>query len=195
MEKQLLKLDMLCPLPCSLDNWNGNRQMKELRKSAVHVRDCQLFLIALLGITKHTPTCDLTQSDGKEVEWDLYLTKTLCKPALAQAAPSPLPCVSLLLSLDHSQAMSPADAVCFQLSDGCHQCRGSSPVLTTAVGWSPNTLTAVWNQGIVLATVSKVCIILHSCSVSFQLWEQSRRNSLNVGKRNFKCLKFGCLLQ
>lgn len=67
MEKQLLKLDTVCPLLCSLGNWNGNRQMRELRESAVHMRDCQLFLIALLGITKHIPICDLTHSQmGKK---------------------------------------------------------------------------------------------------------------------------------
>lgn len=31
MEKQLLKLDMLFPLPCSLDMRDGNRQTRDLR--------------------------------------------------------------------------------------------------------------------------------------------------------------------
>lgn len=55
MEKQLLKLDVLSPLPLSLDMRNGNRQIRELREHTVYLEACQLFPVRLFTSIRDLP--------------------------------------------------------------------------------------------------------------------------------------------
>lgn len=68
MEKQLLKLDVLSPLPLLLDMRNGNRQIRELRE---HTVPGSLSAFPSQIVYLHQGSA--VQSDGKEVKWDLFV--------------------------------------------------------------------------------------------------------------------------
>lgn len=122
MEKQFLKLDVLFPLPCSLDLRNGNRQMRELREHAVHLEACQLFPV------RSNPTCLPPSGICHTVGWErsekgffCALPRLFANQPLPRLLPSTLLCISLLSSLDHFQGvLLVAGAVSFPLPDLCH---------------------------------------------------------------------------
>lgn len=84
MEKQLLKLDVLFPLPYSLNFRDGNRQMRELGERAVHLEAWQLFPI------RSNPTCLPPSGICHTIRWERSEKGSSvhyqgsCKPALAQ---------------------------------------------------------------------------------------------------------------